>query len=107
MAETFLLFSAEKTSFDPQAQGCLIIGQPRHLQAVTFDHFAEKLSPRVDSAVRKYQKFDWFYCFLFYLHFVSAEIRAYRSQKPSGRRAVYFIKRRSYVLDDIVKIIII
>ncbi|XP_020628724.1 probable aminopeptidase NPEPL1 [Orbicella faveolata] len=49
MAETTLVFSATKTSFDPQVQGCLIIGQPRHLQAVSFDHFAEKLSRRVDS----------------------------------------------------------
>lgn len=52
MAETTLVFSATKTSFDPQVQGCLIIGQPRHLQAVSFDHFAEKLSRRVDSEVR-------------------------------------------------------
>lgn len=52
MAETTLVFSASNTSFDPQVQGCLIIGQPRHLQAVSFDHFAEKLSRRVDSEVR-------------------------------------------------------
>ena len=52
MAETTLVFSATKTSFDPQVQGCLIIGQPRHLQAVSFDHFAEKLSRRVDAEVR-------------------------------------------------------
>lgn len=52
MAETTLVFSATKTSFDPQVQGCLIIGQPRHLQAVSFDHFAGKLSRRVDSEVR-------------------------------------------------------
>lgn len=58
MAEATLVFSATKTSFDPQVQGCLIIGQPRHLQAVTFDHFAEKLSRRVDTEVRSI-----FYCY--------------------------------------------
>ncbi|XP_027058695.1 probable aminopeptidase NPEPL1 [Pocillopora damicornis] len=50
MVETTLIFSAAKTSFDPQVQGCLIIGKPRNLQTVTFDNLAEKLSPRVDAA---------------------------------------------------------
>ncbi|CAH3044800.1 unnamed protein product [Porites lobata] len=50
MAETCLVFSAEKTTFDPQSKGCLIVGQPRHLQAVSYDNFAEKLSRRVDAA---------------------------------------------------------
>lgn len=59
MAETMLVFSASKTSFDPQVQGCLIIGQPRHLQAVSFDHFAEKLSRRVDSEVRSNFHWSW------------------------------------------------
>ena len=59
MAETTLVFSASKTSFDPQVQGCLIIGQPRHLQSVSFDHFAEKLSRRVDSEVRSNFHWSW------------------------------------------------
>lgn len=53
MAETCLAFSAEKTTFDPQSKGCLIVGQPRHLQAVSYDNFAQKLSRRVDAAVWK------------------------------------------------------
>ena len=53
MAETCLVFSAEKTTFDPQSKGCLIVGQPRHLQAVSYDNFAGKLSRRVDAAVWK------------------------------------------------------
>lgn len=51
MAETCLVFSSEKTTFDPQSKGCLIVGQPRHLQGVSYDNFAEKLSRRVDAAV--------------------------------------------------------
>lgn len=47
--ETSLIFSSEKTSFDPQVKGCLIIGQPRHLQHVSFKDFAEKISTRVDA----------------------------------------------------------
>lgn len=70
MVETTLIFSAAKTSFDPQVQGCLIIGKPRNLQTVTFDNLAEKLSPRVDAAVRHFFLFysikiyvynNWFY----------------------------------------------
>ena len=66
MAVTSLVFSAEKTSFDPQAKGCLIIGQPRHLQSVSFDDFAEKLSPRVDASVRK----RLIYLIRFHLYFI-------------------------------------
>ena len=51
MAETCLVFSTEKNTFDPQSKGCLIVGQPRHLQAVSYDNFAGKLSRRVDAAV--------------------------------------------------------
>ena len=53
MADTTLVFSATKTASDPQIRGCLIIGQSSHLRAVSYDHFAEKLSPRVDPAVRR------------------------------------------------------
>ena len=60
------MFSAKKTTFDPQTKGCLIIGQPRHLQTVTYGHFAEKLSPRVDATVRKYLSFR----FSFLIHFI-------------------------------------
>ena len=52
MAETSLIFSSEKTSFDPQVKGCLIIGQPRHLQNVSFKDFSGKISTRVDATVR-------------------------------------------------------
>ena len=51
MAETSLIFSSAKTSFDPQVKGCLIIGQPRHLQNVSFKNFSEKISTRVDATV--------------------------------------------------------
>lgn len=53
MAETSLIFSAERTSFDPEVKGCLIIGQARHLRSVSYDTFSEKLSPRVDASVGK------------------------------------------------------
>lgn len=51
MAETSLIFSSAKTSFDPQVKGCLIIGQPRNLQNVSFKDFSEKISTRVDATV--------------------------------------------------------
>ena len=59
MAETSLIFSSEKTSFDPQVKGCLIIGQPRHLQNVSFKDFAEKISTRVDATVSVDEFREW------------------------------------------------
>ncbi|XP_031572072.1 probable aminopeptidase NPEPL1 [Actinia tenebrosa] len=49
MAEVLLEFSFEKTSSDPKERGCLIIGSVLNFSMVTYDNFAEKLQPSVDS----------------------------------------------------------
>lgn len=53
MAEVTLEYSCEKTSSDPKDRGCLIIGNLLNLSTVTYDNFAEKLQPSVDSKVSK------------------------------------------------------
>lgn len=52
MGEVLLEYSHVKTTSNPKDRGCLVIGNVANLSTVTFDDFAEKLQPNVDSKVQ-------------------------------------------------------